>query len=142
MTLVVDDTCQVAGCGDWLDGGTAWRITDCPGGNPDQVGHEECIKDAFLEEIRRMSLEDLARGAIPSIEQVTLAGDDRRAAGAGKALMTRTVELSHATYIAFQEWQDRHGRDGESFDQSLAYLLEEELSRDAEAYDQWRLQRA
>lgn len=56
--------------------------------------------------------------------------------------MTRTVELSDATYRALQDWIARHGRDGESFDQALAYLLDEELSRDAEAYDQWRLQRA
>lgn len=52
--------------------------------------------------------------------------------------MTLTVELSNATYQAFQEWIRRHGRDGETVDEALTVLLEEELSRDGEAYDQWR----
>lgn len=51
---------------------------------------------------------------------------------------THTVEMSDATWRALQDWIARHGRDGDTPDEALAYLLDEELSRDGEAYDQWR----
>ena len=72
MTLAVTGECQAVHCGDWLEGEYAWGITDIASGDPDQVGHEECIKDVFLDELRRMSIEDLAKAEYPSIVRVTL----------------------------------------------------------------------
>lgn len=57
-------------------------------------------------------------------------------------MTTHTIELSDATYREFMAWIDRHGRDGDTPDEALAVLLEEELSRDGEAYDQRRIANA
>lgn len=53
---------------------------------------------------------------------------------------SHTITLSAATYREFQDWIRRHGRDGDTPDEALAYLLDEEYSRDAEQQDQARLQ--